>query len=83
MEAKNRTVDVIVEAKNLYTSPPADPWVDKYTSLEDDEGYASTFGEPNSNFETGVYKGYNITWVIKTANPKGEDKGYDVKLNSV
>lgn len=83
MCAKNRKITIQVEAEKLYMSPPADPWVDKFTALTDDEGFSSPFGDANARFETGVYMDYTVTWVIEVAFQDGEDKGYDVRLNSI
>lgn len=80
---KNRHLDVIVKAQELYSLSPTERNVDDKTALIDDEGFASGFGDPKKNYETLVYKDYQVTWDIKVEDKNGRDKGYDVDLVSI
>lgn len=80
-KAKNRKVELIVKAHELYALPPTEKNVDANTSLSDDEGYTSEFGESNSKYETIVFKNFIMTWDIEVENKK--DKNYNVELVSI
>ena len=80
---KNRHLDVIVKAHELYALPSTKRNVDDKTALIDDEGFASGFGDPKKNYETLVFKDYQVTWDIKVEDKNGQDKGYDVDLVSI
>ena len=80
---KNRHLDVIVKAKELYALPPTERNVDDKTALIDDVGFASGFGEPKKNYQTLVFKDYQMTWDIKVEDKNGRDKDYDVELVSI
>ena len=80
---KNRHLDVIVKAHELYALPSTKQNLDDKTALIDDEGFESGFGEPKKNYETLVFKDYQVTWDIKVEDKNGRDKGYDVELVSI
>jgi hypothetical protein len=80
---KDRTIRVIVQANKLFNTDLTEDDVDKYTSLEEDGGLTSAFGNPNRDFETIVYMSKRICWSIELNDPSGEDTNYSVSLSSV
>ena len=54
---KNRTITLIVKAKDLFGLhyPPSETQIDDCVSLLDDEGYESRFGASSKNYTTDVY----------------------------
>lgn len=80
---KDRTITLIVQANKLFNSEVKDKDIDKYTSLVEDGGLASGFGDPNKDFETIVFMNKNICWSIEMANIDGEDKNYNVSLSKI
>lgn len=82
-QPKDRTIKLIVQANKLYHSGVSEENLDDYTSLVEDGGLSSTYGQPNKDFETIVYMTKNICWSIEMADPNGDDKDYNVSLISV
>ncbi len=80
---RSRRVDVIVQAHELYPLRPTEKNTDDHTALSDDTGFSSEFGDSNRNYETEVFKDFQMTWDIKAANNNGSDKDYKVELVSV
>jgi len=78
---RSRRVDVIVKAQDLYPLPPTEKNVDANTALSDDEGYTSEFGDTNRNYETIVFKNFEMSWDIEVENKN--DKEYKVELISI
>ena len=79
---KNRNLEVIVKAHELYSLPSTERNVDDMTELSDDEKHKSPFGDSKKNYETCVFMGFDMTWNIKVEDKNGLDKGYDVDLVS-
>lgn len=81
----DRSITVVVKAKDLFNYPTdiTKQVVDDYTSLVEDGGLESRFGDSNKDFETIVFMNKNICWSIETADPNGEDRGYSVELVKV
>lgn len=82
---KNRQVTITVKAKTLFNLPypPTKEQIDDNTALTDDEGYSSTFGNENKDFETLVFMNFDMIWDIKLDDKNGTDRGYSVALKSV
>jgi hypothetical protein len=80
---KNRQVDVIVKAHDLYPLHPTEKNVDDNTELLDDEKHKSSFGASKKNYETIVFMGFDMKWDIEVEYKNGEDKDYNVELVSV
>ena len=82
---KNRNLTIIVKADQLFNSRYNNPTerekvVDDCTSLLDDEGLESAYGDNNRNFTTIIYMDYNMIWNIALDDPSGNDKDYRVHL---
>ncbi|WP_353780000.1 hypothetical protein [Winogradskyella sp. 3972H.M.0a.05] len=82
---KNRNLTIIVKANQLFNSHYQNPTerdkvIDNCTSLLDDEGLESAYGDNNRNFTTIIYMDYNMIWEIALADPSGKDKDYKVHL---
>lgn len=85
MNETPHTRDIVlkVKASKLIMLPPIPIYVNPNTALIDDEGFASDYGDNNRNYKTDVYLGYKVIWSIEVDDPKGADKGFDVKLYSI
>ena len=83
---RDRSITVTVKAKDLYNEtnyPPTETQMDANTSLLEDGGLGSGYGDPNKNFETIVFMNKRICWSIAVSDPNGVDRGYTVALVEV
>lgn len=82
---KNRKVTVTVKAKALFDLPypPSETQIDDNTALTDDDGFSSTYGDKNKDYETIVFMNYDMVWDIALSDKNGVDRGYSVALKSV
>ncbi len=82
-DPEDRTLTVIVKAKDLYGLPATELNVDDNTALKDDRGLENSFRAPNKTFETVIARKHKMRWDIEVETPNGEDRGYDVRFSSV
>ena len=83
---RDRSITLTVKAKELYKKknyPPSEDQIDANTSLLEDGGLESRFGDANKNFETNVFMNKKIIWSIALSDPDGDDKDYRVHLDYV
>jgi len=83
---RDRDITVTVKAKELYNEtnyPPTETQMDNNTSLIEDGGLGSGYGNANKDFETIVFMNKRICWSIEASDPNGVDRGYTVSLIEV
>ena len=85
IDPRDRSIALIVKAKELFnlTVPVTKPLMDELTSIVEDGGFSSGFGNPNKDFETTVFMNKKVCWSIEADDPNGEDKGYIISLDKV
>ncbi len=85
IDPSDRSITLIVKASELFNMPntPTKKQMDDCSSLLEDGGLESRFGDSNKDFETIVFMNRQICWSIEAADPNGVDKGYSVGLVKV
>jgi hypothetical protein len=85
-ERKNREIDVIIKAKELFAlgESATEDQIDKLTALTSNqvEGGQSDWVS-HKDFELAVFKNHTMRWIIVPNDSKGEDIGYELRLVSV
>jgi hypothetical protein len=83
---RDRSITLTVKAKELFNEtnyPPREDQMDANTSLLEDGGLESRYGDANKDFETIVFLNKQICWSIAESDPNGVDRGYTVALVEV